>query len=201
MTPAYLLTVSRPQLCGRVHALREALEILRVQSLIDRKGACQSVAAIKNELAMCEQRLRDVDARWPHGAPTSPAAESRLRAVDAHQAPRHPFPDCTTEGCCIGDCPACQARRAGQPFAAAVTSQVATDRLRNAGADLAELVRTIAFDSARAMSNVAARHRAHALEDTARIRETAELNRIPSDELLELAPDTARELARNGGAE
>ena len=47
--------------------------------------------------------------------------------------------------------------QAGQPFAAAVTVPVAESRLRQAGTDLAEVVRQIAVDGARAMA-VQAQH-------------------------------------------
>jgi hypothetical protein len=46
-------------------------------------------------------------------------------------------------------------RAAGRPFAAAVTVPVAESRLRQAGADLSEVIREIAIDGARAMANTA----------------------------------------------
>ena len=85
--PAYLPSLSRPQLCGRICALRSALDALASQSDVDRHGAFQATGALKAELIALETALRQRDANtWPTGVVTVPAAEQRLRQSHAEHA-------------------------------------------------------------------------------------------------------------------
>jgi hypothetical protein len=146
VSPNYLPSLTRPQLCGRITALRAALDTLASQADADRLGAFQATGSLKVELIALESHLRALDtpARWPHGALRSPEA---------------------------------------------------TRRLRTASADLQEVMSEIKADAIRAA------HRAAGIAETAWIREMAELNRVPTDELLELAPSLARELYQERGSE
>lgn len=67
-------------------------------------------------------------------------------------------------------------------------SAAATDRLRQAQAELSATRAELRADSLRAQ------HRAHALADTARIREHGEASRVPLDELATAAPSLLREM-------
>jgi hypothetical protein len=62
----------------------------------------------------------------------------------------------------------------------------AEKRLRQAQGELASLRAELLSDRRR--SNLAAQHRAQGMAETARIRELAELNRVPADELREACP-------------
>jgi hypothetical protein len=169
--PKPISGLSRAQVAGRITVLRAALDLLWGQSDLDGGEPIPCIGKMKVALIELEGQLHAIDRQR-----ALPTIADGIRAVVAGR----PLPTV--------------------PFAAAVSIPAAEQRLRQAGADLAELARELVVDAARAMANRAAINKAftdagtRGLEATVRIRELAELNRLPMEEIAELAPTLAREL-------
>ncbi len=61
MAPAYLARITRPQLCGRISALRSALDVLAAQAAVDGFGRFD-IGRLKLELYALETELHRRDA-------------------------------------------------------------------------------------------------------------------------------------------
>jgi hypothetical protein len=55
-------TLERPVLCGRIHALRRALDELKAQAEVDGQGAIPGYGSLKVTLITYENALQDHDA-------------------------------------------------------------------------------------------------------------------------------------------
>jgi hypothetical protein len=83
-----------------------------------------------------------------------------------------------------------------RPFAAAVLDPGASERLRQAHAELQSVRSELAADRQR--SNAAAQHRAQGIAETARIREMAELNQVPLSARRSPTPSSPRSCSLAG---
>ena len=72
-TPRPISALSRAELCGRIHASREALDLLWSQSDRDGGEPSTAIGPLKVELLRLEQQLRNHDAAQ-RGAAVSQAA-------------------------------------------------------------------------------------------------------------------------------
>ena len=87
--PKHEFELSRPQVAGRVHALRSALDTLQAQSDADGGAVFTCLGAMKKSLIHLEERLRELDRAFIQPGPAAAlgvAAETRLRQAQTEVA-------------------------------------------------------------------------------------------------------------------